>query len=362
MKKKLLWIGMVVVALGVLAIVMLIQNRSVKQGREQSSNKVSERELQELSPKKPKATADGKAEQEDKGTHERENEEQMSPKLKKMVKLAKMQLEDVRLFGRVVDQRNTPVDGVIVKYNVAPATFGYGGGGGETATDDDGVFEVSGIEGTGVTIKEMAKSGYQIALAGQSKYFYNRSEVKSRLLWEDCTQETPCLFKAWKYGESYVGEQNFIKKFFSDAVKMNGKEYSLDFFRYGWDKFSDDLSRGELLFSFHREAGGGSPWKFTIKSRAGGLVEVKELYTNEAPESGYQEVYTTTEGDVEIEAKIIKKKFYFYLKDKNKYGCLDLELELQSKSEKTSIRGYYTINPSGSRFLETFDGVKKFEL
>ena len=362
MKKKISWIGIAVITIGVLAVVMLTQKRSVDQGGEQASKKVPKTEFKEPSPKKSEAATDDKAEQADKVTQESKNEEQMSPKLQKMAKLAKMQLADVKFFGRVVDQRNTPVEGVIIRYSVTPATFGYGGGSGETTTDGDGDFEVSGIEGTGVTIREMTKSGYQIALSGQGKTFFNRSEVESRLRWEDCTQETPCLFKAWKYGEGYVEDQKFIKKWFSSAMQMNGKEYSLYFFHYGWEKYSDDLSRGELLISFHRESGDGSPWQFSIKSRAGGLVEAKGLYTNEAPERGYQDVYTTTEGDVEGGAKILKKKFYFYLKDKNNYGCLDLELRLQSKSEKTVISGYYTINPSGSRFLETFDGIKKFEL
>ena len=81
-----------------------------------------------------------------------------------------------------------------------------------TTTDGDGAFEVSGIEGTGVTIIEMAKSGYQIALYGQGRSFYSRSEIKSRLRWEDCTQEAPCLFKAWKYDEGYIEGQKFLKK------------------------------------------------------------------------------------------------------------------------------------------------------
>ena len=129
--KKILWIVVAVVALGVLAFIMFYQNSAVEQGEEQAPNKVIQRELEDSTHPKPKVTAEGKAEQADKVTHERKDEEQVSPKLRKMFELAKMQLADVKLVGRVVDQHNKAVAGVAIKYNVAPATFGYGGGYGE---------------------------------------------------------------------------------------------------------------------------------------------------------------------------------------------------------------------------------------
>lgn len=360
MKKKRIWIAITIAALGVLAFMVFIQNSSVDHGGEQASNKVTKTDLKELPSQKPKAATDGgsKGEKAEKGMHERPDEEQLSPRVKKMLNLAKMQLADVKFFGRIVDQYNMPVAGVVVGYSVRPAAFGFGGGSGETITNSDGDFEVSGIEGTGVTILKMNKSGYQIALAGQSRYFYNRSEVESRLRWEDCAQETPCIFKAWKYDKDYVEGQKFIKKQFVGSMLSDGTPYSLDLFSYGLNKFSGDLNQGELLFSFNQVSG---VWQLKIESRAGGLVKAKGIYTNEAPKTGYQDSLAINDWRFEERQSIQKRKFFFYLKEKQQYGCVDIELTMK-KSGNVIIEGFYTINPSGIRILETFDGGKKFGL
>lgn len=275
--------------------------------------------------------------------------------LNKYEKLFNQQISEIQFYGKVVDQNKDPVDRLNVKYKIEGGTFGEGWGQGIVETDSNGIFKVGDAKGLSLRITGMDKDGYQVVLKGQTIKFYPDKLSNEHKPWNECTLDNPCQFYAWKYPSEKVRKEKLIRKSVVASIKTDGTKYSLDLFAYGSNKISTDLSAGQYTMSIVKGDDGSDHWMMSIEGSKSKLIEAKGMYTNLPPENGYTDSVVITNDGVGSEKNIVTKTFYMFLSEKKIYGRFSIELRVNLKRNKAAIVGFYSLNPSGDRILDTFD-------
>jgi hypothetical protein len=144
-------------------------------------------------------------------------------------------------------------------------------------------------------------------------------------------------------------------------MKSDGTEYAIDFFELRTKKDSQNLSKGQIKAQFFREEASsrrerGMEWRLVLTALEGGITQAEYLYTSEAPKEGYMESVTLTQDDYKDSQPGEVKNFYLTMKDGTIFARLSFEFNPYFREAKGRIVARYTINPTGERFLDSFDG------
>lgn len=211
----------------------------------------------------------------------------------------------IEFFGKVVDQNNEGVSGVMVRlrvlgydeswiHNIEDGRSSQKIENIETSTGLDGGFLLKGYKGHKLIIIAFEKDGY-ISPQRFDKTFHFSTKLYPASF--NQRTEKPVVFKMWKKtpvkvssdleGKRIInkkrslnitimadGEPTFVNLVKNKKVAPNGEEY-------------------DLAIAINREQNTKRRygWGFTIKAYRGGVMETDALYMFKAPESGYQDIY-----------------------------------------------------------------------
>jgi len=201
--------------------------------------------------------------------------------------LAALNDEQVVLYGRVIDQSDSPVGGatVVGSIQVNNGTR-VGADAISLSTDANGLFTISGYTGKALGIK-ITKPGYVMATTN-TRFVYS-------LLWPEAERHVPdpnnpVVFKMWKLqgAEPIVGIDQRYKLQVTDAPII-------------FDLLTGKIvpSGGDIQITVRRPQGGISErsqqdWGVLVTAVDGGIIETtvaESRVTYSAPETGYKPSY-----------------------------------------------------------------------
>jgi hypothetical protein len=289
--------------------------------------------------------------------------ESLSPKLQKMWLFADGSVFPIEFWGKVVDQYGAPVSEVDVLYYAGGGYLGGGGSGfGRLKTDNNGLFHITGRKGSSIDFRNMKKDGYQIALGRQGRIFDGYKEYPNSLVWTDYTKKDPYIFQAWKYPSEFNKNKDKLKSGSIQAYfKADGSEYSIDVYGPPLQNNKQEFTKAQLKVQLSREAGlterNPGKWQLVLTPLDGGIIRSKSLYTNEAPVDGYQQSIIYTQDDLKSGPfHDLESELYLTFNGGKIFSRLYIEATPYF-NEKGYMRVYYTVNPTGQRYLDTYNGV-----
>jgi len=148
----------------------------------------------------------------------------------------------------------------------------------------------------------------------------------------------------------------------STAIPCNGTPASFDLLT--GKKVS---SGGDLVVTLTRNPvniSRGTPfdWSVTLSVTDGGLMEIKDLYPNEAPATGYQPSITfNMPKNMKDWDAALNRSFYFKGENGKNYGRMTIDIQADFQPPPTLFGANVLINPAGSRNLE-FDPSKEIKV
>jgi hypothetical protein len=255
----------------------------------------------------------------------------------------------INFYGKVVDQKAIPVAGASIrlKYReylqVAPNVPAENNPTVELATDANGRFELTGVQGDAVSIEDISKSGYQLSGKTSLSYAYAEETLSP-------DPSSPVIFKLWKK----QGADRLVTgdKFY--GVVPDGRVYTLDLLAHKKTEGGQDA--GDLKVSVQRPEKADRKtkfdWSFSIDGISGGVIESPDDFLNLAPETGYQAHYqfrmVASNPDWVPE---VTKQFYIQSRDGKIYSRITVEV-IPDYKDKSVFSVKYFVNPTGSRNLE----------
>lgn len=258
------------------------------------------------------------------------------------------ELKNVDFYGRVIDQDNNPVAGVLINYDLGGVYLAPGSGSASITTDEKGEFNID--EGKGLTLhfRKMNKPGYQYKSSkivdGSESLVYSLNNS----LWDKTSQENPFIFTLWRldrYPEVRRGEKDIYSK-------LDELSHTLDFADFiKKTQALKGLQEGDLQITVDKtkpEENG----VVKISAINGGLQETDDLYPFRAPETGYlpsvqyELVYVPRFKDFEQ----FFKKFYFTSRNGEVYGYIEIDVE-PNWDEGYAIFLKYVVNKEKTRDL-----------
>jgi hypothetical protein len=288
--------------------------------------------------------------------------ESLSPKLQKMWIFSEASVSSIEFWGKVVDQHGAPVGEVDVLYYAGGGYLGGGSGFGRLKTDINGLFHITGRKGGSINFREMKKDGYQIALGGQGRIFDSFKKYPASLVWTDYTKKTPYIYQAWKYPEEFEKNKDKLKSgSFQVYFKADGSESSIDVYGPPLQNNKQEFTKAQLKVQLSREAGvterNPGKWQLVLTPLDGGIIKSESLYTNEAPADGYQQSIIYTQDDLkDSPSSDLKSKLYLTFNGEKIFSRLYIDVTPYFNDEGY-MRVQYTVNPTGQRYLDTYDGI-----
>jgi hypothetical protein len=250
-------------------------------------------------------------------------------------------------YGRVIDQYNQPVVRASVNGDLM---FIQGSDVGEkkevhtTETDANGEFEFTGLHGWELAIAP-SKPGYELAPNTTAMQLPQGSKTSSF---------NRAIFIMWKL----KGAEPMIHVKAQAGVACDGNPTSFDFLT------GKKNANGDLIVNLTRnpvDIVRGKPfdWSITLQIPNGGLLEMTDLYPNEAPVDGYQPSIT-----IDFPANMpewtawLNRTFYFKSRDGQIYGRMTISVTADFQPPPTFFSADIYANSAGSRNLE-FDPAKQ---
>ena len=261
--------------------------------------------------------------------------------MSRIISSAEAAVKDIYFYGKIIDQYGEPVPGVLVKYKARSEYLAAGTGFGETTTDAEGRFNTKGAEGTGLSIREFIKPGYQFP---GIQAFDNYQRFEDSVLWKNFSEDKPYVFKVWKierYPEVIRSEKNLY------LLTPDGRQSTFDLLAKGKQRFKKGVQAGDFTVSFSRA---DDKWSVRVEALNGGILETNDIYQNLAPESGYQKF-------VEYKFPInhsdtAEKKYNIQMRDGKYYGQMTIEFRAYDyRQGKAAIFLSYVVNLENGRDL-----------
>lgn len=250
-----------------------------------------------------------------------------------LVTFSETLLADINFYGQVVDQYGDPVANHKIIYNTVGAIYAEGTGPGETMTDENGRFLVSGVRARTLYIESAKKNGYQFPIPK-----YLKHEV-----FLNATENNPYIIHAWKIDRyPNINQGNIINRFISD-----GRTYTLNFLEKKISQEGDNLE-GDLRITFDAD---DHDWSVKIEAINGGLQETNDLYRYLAPINGYQSSLTYEGFENDNRAQRIRKNIYFTSRNNEMYGTINMTLWPYRRNNTSNIRMKYVVNLEQGRNL-----------
>jgi len=251
-------------------------------------------------------------------------------------------------YGKVIDQHGQPVAGATA---LGTLLWIQGVDVGEkkeqhaTQTDQNGEFQFTGFHASRLAVA-VTKEGYEM---GRSPGVYQAPNTENKT-----APAERAIFHMWKL----KGAEPMRAYSISTAIPCDGTPTSYNLLT--GEKVSGG---GDLVIRLVRtpvDINRGKPfdWSVTLEIARGGLMEMSDLYPNEAPADGYQPSITINmSSDMKNWQAALTRSFYFKSRDGQNYGRLAINIQADFQPPPTYIGAEVHVNPSGSRNLE-FDPAK----
>lgn len=283
-------------------------------------------------------------------------DEQKRSRVSKIDEIMEQANQPIDFYGKVIDQDNIPVPGVMVRLSVkstrlfAPGAtrdvFDYI----ERQTDAEGLFGLTDRKGALLSIESMEKSGYKAPYLTDKAFWY-WAPVPGSLHKPDVN--APVVFRMWKSSKA----ERLLRKGIGTGIPYDGTPVYFDLqngkevaaggdVRVTLTRTPLQIQRGQKNYE----------WIATIEAVDGGVVVSSDEFMYLAPELGYEPKIVISM-PAAAEKWSAERTISFYLKSRGKYARVIADFTTNYDKPKTgfSIEAY--TNPSGSRNLE-FDSLQ----
>ncbi len=249
----------------------------------------------------------------------------------------------IEFYGKVVDERGSPLGDAMIRYSVADQYFGdstkHTG-----SSDGAGFFAISGVKGAGMYVEVSKKGYYRIPEKSYASFGYGVQSGR-----RPPSKENPAMFVLYRKG---VAEPLAHVASRQINVLSIGEPLNIDL-------STGHLGRGDLqLESWIGDSSQGRfGWRYRLSIPGGGLVERKEEFIFEAPIEGYQPaVEVNMPADAERWSSDIGKSYFAKLPD-GRYARFSINL-YPGKRNFVVLDSYVNASP-GKRNLEFDSSGKK---
>ncbi|MEQ2008542.1 MAG: carboxypeptidase-like regulatory domain-containing protein [Limisphaerales bacterium] len=268
----------------------------------------------------------------------------------------------VALHGRVVDQDNQPLAGVVVRLRLQVGYMRTPTEGHtrwdivELATNPNGHFTLGNRKAGSITVIALEKEGYAGSVKNPASFEFVHTHIPRHAP----DPQNPVVFRMWrKHGAEPMA--------FHDArIKIPYDGTAVVFDLVKGEQVLDPGQPGDLRVTLIRSPLNISPgqtrfdWQATIEAIDGGLIESHDEFMFLAPEGGYQPkiVLGAAANDPKWTANR-KVSFYIHNRGGRNYGRVTLEFNAGWWNQPKTGFGFQSfINPAGSRVLE-YDPLKR---
>lgn len=287
------------------------------------------------------------------------------PLIRRYVMMKSVGATVFEFYGRVMDQNDEAVVGATVRYTVSGGTYNTGSGPGVAVTDSAGFFDVEDLKGASLVVKSIEKEGYQVDLYPQERTFHAYARFEGEPVAGATSRADPFVFKAWKFaddgstrrgGRSNSGWLNMVP---------DGRAYRVALVagrRNGVRNVRDANARADLELRLSRSGERLNPethaWRLELRALSGGIQPVIQIYSYEAPESGYQNTVELASNEARVgDSAKFWRHFFVESSDSNEY--LRLSVNVQAYFDDEEGRVLFDYFRSSSRALDTFDGMSQ---
>jgi hypothetical protein len=252
----------------------------------------------------------------------------------------------IEFYGKVVDEYEQPIEGAEVSFLYNRFSSPAGSFHTNEVSDTNGLFSVSGIIGSTLSV-DVEKNGYYPIKRANQNHFDYLTHSESQPFAPDVANPIVFHLKKKGTGARLITSDNGMRQDIAISGLRDGSTKRVDFFNHQVE------SEGQLELSAVKPAPGEvqSEWSFRLSIPDGGLVEENDEFPFEAPESGYQpEIdFRFRAGDTNWTTSL-QKRFYIKFGKPPKYGWVSIDTAI---GRGTYLR--YAINPDGSRNLEPME-------
>ena len=266
------------------------------------------------------------------------------------------------LHGRVVDQDNQPLAGVVVRlrlevgYLRTPMKADTRWDGVELVTNPNGSFTLPTRKAGSISVVAVVKEGYETSARNPTRFDFFRVEIPRH----NPDPLNPVVFRMWrKHGAEPMA-------FHDTRIKIPYDGTAVVFDLVKGEQVLNPDQQGDLRVTLFRSPLNIAPgqtrfdWQATIEAIDGGLIESNDEFLFLAPEGGYQPkiVLGAAANDPTWTANR-KVTFYIHNRGGRNYGRVTLEFNAGWWNQPKTGFGFQSyVNPAGSRVLE-YDPLKR---
>ena len=227
----------------------------------------------------------------------------------------------IAFYGRVIDQYGNPVSDADVGYTAADK-FNASGSNYSGKSDEDGLFEISGIKGAGLLVGVGKRGYYPVEGKSSASFAYGVGRDSYRQLAP--TKAKPAIFLLHKMGETeplvHVSARQYKVGRNGQPMEIvldTGKQVSVNQGDIRFERWTNDQAKN---------ARGHFDWRFRITAPFG-IIERLDQFAFEAPQEGYHDV-------VEIDMSALLgdrwsytvNRSYFVKSRKGKYARVNVSI------------------------------------
>lgn len=263
-------------------------------------------------------------------------------------------IEKFGFYGKVIDQYDEPVEGVVIPFEVGGYFLASGSGRASVRSDVNGRFFFRAKGGNlrvgPLSHKEIADFRYRDSqgnIRDDAVGFFGHQRTKNGddLLWTDYNETNPYVFRVWRIeqtaGRLYSNRLNF-------GFTCDETIHTINFSKPLRDLVQTGDVEGQLKVSYACDA---EAWRVEIMAVDGGVADTQDVYLNEAPENGYNPSLVVEQRKNDEDYKdSVKKSFYFVSNDGSFYGGVVATIRPYIYGRPTIIMDY-KVNPEGGRSL-----------
>jgi len=249
--------------------------------------------------------------------------------------------KSLEFYGKVIDQDGQPVVGARIQGNVM-TTIGFRGTNEMphvTSTDSQGNFEFRGLHGQSLGVTPQ-KDGYEYTQKGNGNWTPTyKASIDNRV-----------IIYMWKI----KGAEPMIHTFIRAGLACDGSQSTFNLFTKRIDAtgLTMKLTRNPVNIDRRKNF----DWTLTISVSGGGLIPIKDIYPDEAPEDGYKDIIIDMPAESKYWTPEVNESYYLF--DGHHYGRVVVSITVDYQPPPTFRQFDAYINPSGSRNLE-FDPGKE---
>ena len=252
----------------------------------------------------------------------------------------------IEFYGKVVDENSNAVAGAGVTFEWNDFTARGYRDGATTQSDTNGLFSLRGKQGWGMSVS-VGKEGYYGTHDSKQNFEFGKVNASAKHLPDP---QRPVVFTLRKMGKGVelVSADFPLGMGQVPQLRRDGTPIEIDMFKGG----AAPTGTGQLKLEFWSDATNRNArsynWKLKLSVPGGGLVETKEEFPFQAPETGYHlPLVIDMPATNKTWINELRTKYYVRLAD-GKFGRVEIEF----LAFNGVVRVHSVVNPSGSRNLE----------